>query len=154
MEEFIMDKIMAILYEATHSKIILLLIVLILMDTVFGTIRAIRERQFNSCVGIDGIIRKVSMMVAVLFLIVVDYILGINLIKWVPADVTKWLIIDQLGFAEFIGLICLANEVVSVLKNMTLCGLPAKGLWKRIREWLKKYTTELPDVVEEDGNDK
>ena len=115
-----MEKIMVILYEATHSKIILLLIVLILMDTVFGTIRAIRERQFNSCVGIDGIIRKVSMIVAVLFLIVVDYILGINLIQWVPQDITKWLIIDQLGFAEFIGLICLANEVVSVLKNMTL----------------------------------
>jgi len=35
------------------------LLVVIVLDTIFGILRAIRERKINSCIGIDGMIRKV-----------------------------------------------------------------------------------------------
>ena len=51
--------------------------------------------------------------------------------------------------AEFFALLYIAYEVVSILKNMTLCGLPVKRLWQVIRDGLKKYTSELPDNKDE-----
>ncbi len=33
-------------------------------------------------------------------------------------------------------------------KNMALCGLPIQKLWKAIKDWLRKYTKELPDDEE------
>lgn len=44
------------------------------------------------------------------------------------------------------------NEVVSIFKNMALCGLPVKKVWEKVREFLAKYTDELPDTDELDGD--
>ena len=41
--------------------------IVITLDTIFGILRAIKERNINSCIGIDGIIRKVGMLIAVIF---------------------------------------------------------------------------------------
>ena len=56
--------------------------------------------------------------------------------------------IAVVGLAEFFGLLYLAYEVVSILKNMALCGLPVKRLWQFVRNLLSKYTDELPDSEE------
>ena len=37
------------------------------------------------------------------------------------------------------------------LKNMTLCGLPVKKIWETVRNFLGKYTEELPDTEEQDA---
>ena len=55
------------------------------MDTVFGCIRAVKEKQFNSCFGIDGAIRKISMLVSIAFLLVLDRIVGLNLIGFIQS---------------------------------------------------------------------
>lgn len=44
------------------------------------------------------------------------------------------------------------HEVVSIFKNMALCGLPVKKVWEKVREFLAKYTDELPDTDELDGD--
>lgn len=44
------------------------------------------------------------------------------------------------------------DEVVSIFKNMALCGLPVKKVWEKVREFLAKYTDELPDTDELDGD--
>lgn len=41
---------------------------------------------------------------------------------------------------------------VSIFKNMALCGLPVKKVWEKVREFLAKYTDELPDTDELDGD--
>jgi len=46
----------------------------------------------------------------------------------------------------------LYHEVVSIFKNMALCGLPVKKVWEKVREFLAKYTDELPDTDELDGD--
>lgn len=36
------------------------------------------------------------------------------------------------------------DEIVSILKNMSLCGLPVKKVWRTVKKALSKYTNELP----------
>ena len=55
-----------------------------------------------------------------------------------------------MGVAEFFALLYIAYEVVSIFKNMALCGLPVKKVWEKVREFLAKYTDELPDTDELD----
>lgn len=57
-----------------------------------------------------------------------------------------------MGVAEFFALLYIAYEVVSIFKNMALCGLPVKKVWEKVREFLAKYTDELPDTDELDGD--
>ena len=141
-----MNYIAQLIDGITHNKILQMVFLTIAMDTVFGVVRAIKEHKFNSCFGIDGALRKISMLVSLLFLAIADVLLHINLIGFIPEEVRTYLpaSIAVIGLAEFFGLLYFAYEAVSILKNMTLCGLPVKKLWQVVRNFLKKYTDELP----------
>ena len=128
---------------AAHNKIIQLVVLAIVCDTVFGVLRAIKEKKFNSCAGIDGAIRKVGMLIS---------LIKINLIGFIPEQARTYLGLDTVGVAEFFALLYIAYEVVSIFKNMALCGLPVKKVWEKVREFLAKYTDELPDTDELDGD--
>ena len=41
----------AIYMAAAHDKLIQLVIIAVIIDTIFGVLRAIKERKFNSCFG-------------------------------------------------------------------------------------------------------
>ena len=140
-----MDKILELLALAWGSPIIKLVIWSVVADTFFGVIRAIKEHQFNSSFGIDGALRKISMLASLAFLLLLDRIVHINLIGFIPEAVRAYLPVDAIGVAEFFGLLYIAYELVSILKNMTLCGLPVKHLWDVIKKFLSQYTDELPD---------
>lgn len=136
--------------ELVRSKIIILVIWAIIMDTVFGMVRSIKERKFNSCFGINGALRKISMMASIIFLAAVDMIMHVNLIGFIPDEIRSYFpqSISTIGVAQFFGLLYISYEVVSILKNMTLCGLPTKNVWKFVYNLLHKYTDELPDTDE------
>lgn len=138
-----MEKLFTLIEQALQNDIIQMVILAVVMDTVFGIFRAIRQRKLNSSFGIDGAVRKISMMMSISFLVILDSIANINLIGFLPKEIREYLG-SKIGTAEFFGLIYLAFEVVSVLKNMALCGLPVRGVWKKVREFLGKYTDELP----------
>ena len=138
-----MDKLFTLIDQALQNDIIQMVILAVVMDTVFGIFRAIRQRKLNSSFGIDGAVRKISMMASISFLVILDSIANINLIGFLPEEIREYLG-SKIGSAEFFGLIYLAFEVVSVLKNMALCGLPVRGVWQKVREFLGKYTDELP----------
>ncbi|MBE5974369.1 MAG: phage holin family protein [Paenibacillaceae bacterium] len=140
-----MDKILELLALAWGSPIIKLVILAVVMDTCFGCIRAIKEHKFNSCFGIDGAIRKISMVASLAFLLVLDQIVHLNLIGFIPEAIRSYLPVNSIGVAEFFGLLYIAYELVSILKNMTLCGLPVKHIWEAIKKFLSQYTDELPD---------
>ena len=131
-----------------HNKIIQLVVAAVIFDTIFGVIRAAKEKKFNSCFGIDGAIRKISMIVSLCGLLIVDYLVKINLIGFVPEQVRTWIGVETIGAAEFFGLLYIAYEIVSILKNMYLCGLPVKKVWNVVRNFLSNYTDELPDSDE------
>ena len=129
-----------IFVELATSKLIETVVLLIVLDTLFGVIRAIKEHSFNSSVGIDGAIRKISMLISLVGLQIADIILNINLIGFVPQEVREFIKFDSIGLAGFFSLLYIAYEGVSVLKNMTLCGLPVKKLWEAVQKFLSKYT--------------
>ena len=130
--------------EAAHDKLIQLVIIAIITDTVFGMLRAIKDHDFNSCVGINGAIRKCAMILSIILLVIIDYITQFNLIGFLPEEVRRFFG-ESIGISEFFEILFLTYEVVSILKNMVLCGLPVKKVWLYVKMFLSKYTDELPD---------
>lgn len=123
-----------------------ILTIAVLLDTILGVLRAFKYRKFNSCVGIDGAIRKVAMLVSVGLLMLVDTIMQFNLLFMIPEKYIQYIGITKLGLCEFFCLLFILYETVSILKNMTLCGLPVPGKIKTfIQHFLDEMTDELPD---------
>lgn len=138
-----------IVFIQAHAFFVILLYA-VLLDTVLGVLRAIKEHKFNSCVGIDGAIRKVAMIFSVLLLMFVDSIVNIDFLFMVPKEYLQFIGITKLGICELFCLLFILYEIVSVLKNMTLCGLPVPGKVKRfIQKFLDDMTEELPEEVVE-----
>lgn len=151
-----MDAFKILVDTLAHNTIIQLVVIAVVMDTLFGAGRALKQHKFNSSVGIDGAIRKISMLVSLVFLAVIDRLVHINLIGFIPEEARAYFpqSISTIGLAEFFGLLYLYYEVVSILKNMALCGLPVKKLWEAVRKFLGKYTEELPDTEERDAREE
>lgn len=143
-----LEKILETFAREANNRIIVLVVVAVIFDTLFGVIRAAKEHKFNSCFGIDGAIRKISMIVSLCGLVVVDTIVKVNLIGFVPEEARKTIGLETIGTAEFFGLLYICYEIVSILKNMYLCGLPVKAIWSAVRDFLTRYTDELPDADE------
>ena len=139
-----------ILLIEAHSFFIVLLYA-VLLDTVLGVLRAIKEHKFNSCVGIDGAIRKVAMLFSVLLLMFIDSMVNIDFLFMIPQEYLQYIGITKMGICELFCLLFILYEIVSILKNMTLCGLPVPT---RIKRWIQKFlddmTEELPEEVTEE----
>lgn len=119
------------------------------IDTVFGLGRALKFHCWNSSVGIDGAIRKISMLACMVFMVVLDTLCSFNLVQLFPDDVIRYISqigFTHVGFSEFFGILFVVYECVSILKNMYLCGLPVRWVWVKVYRFLHKYTDELPDT--------
>jgi len=84
------------------------------------------------------------MILSIILLVIVDYITQFNLIGFLPEEVRRFFG-ESIGISEFFEILFLTYEVVSILKNMVLCGLPVKKVWLYVKMFLSKYTDELPD---------
>lgn len=144
-----MERAIFILFKAMlHNKFFQAVALAIVFDTMMGTLRAVKEKTFNSCFGINGAIRKAAMALCIILLKIADKIIGLNLIGFIPKDL--WSAIGMqapavIGLMEFFAILFIIYEIVSILKNMTLAGLPVKGVWMKVKAFLSKYTAELPD---------
>lgn len=126
------------------------LIIVIIADTLFGILRAIREKEINSAIGIDGIIRKVGMLFAIMFLSLIDNAVNINLIGFLPEDVRTFINIEKVGIAGLFNCLFIIFEFLSVLKNMIKCKLPIpKKLQKFLEKILKEFTSEISEKSSE-----
>ena len=83
-----------------------ILMLAICADMLLGVLRAIKFRQLNSSVGIDGDIRKVAMVVSVGILMLADMLIHVNLLAFVPEEYVHYLGIQKLGMCEFFCLLC------------------------------------------------
>lgn len=140
-----MDRIITLLSSNSFVKILLIAVAL---DTILGVLRAIKEHKFNSCVGIDGAIRKAGMLLSVCFLMATDVIMHINVLSMVPEEYVQLLGIDKMGICEFFSLLFILYELVSILKNMTLCGLPVPT---KIKRWIQKFLDDMTEELPEEA---
>lgn len=128
-------------------------VVLVIMDIVFGCLRALRQKKFNSTIGIDGMIRKAGMLLSLAFLLYLDSIIHFNLVGFVPDQMLEYMPVQTIGLMEFFAFVYSVYEVLSVLKNMALSGLPVEKIWKAVEKFLKANTDELI-CLEEDNKKK
>lgn len=130
------------------NSFIRILLIAVTLDTLLGVLRAIKEHKFNSCVGIDGAIRKAAMLFSVCLLMATDVIMHINILFMVPETYIKILGIEKLGICEFFCLLFILYEAVSILKNMTLCGLPVPA---SVKKWIQKFLEDMTEELPEDA---
>ena len=127
----------------------------VLGDTVLGVLRAVKEHKFNSSAGIDGAIRKVAMIFSVMLLMLVDSLVDMNFLFMIPEEYLQYIGISKLGICELFCLLFILYEAVSILKNMTLCGLPVPARIKYfIQKFLDNMTEELPEEVKKELHEK
>ena len=91
--------------ELLDNKTLQILIVFIALDVIFGVLRAIKEKKLNSTIGIDGIIRKVAMISTIIVCIILDYLVKINFIAFIPSDITSSIGIEKIGISELFGIL-------------------------------------------------
>jgi toxin secretion/phage lysis holin len=114
-----MNQIIALI---SGNSFIRILLIAVTLDTLLGVLRAIKEHKFNSCVGIDGAIRKAAMLFSVCLLMATDVIMHINILFMVPETYIKILGIEKLGICEFFCLLFILYEAVSILMWLTGSG--------------------------------
>ena len=132
------------LNELMNSKSTKILIIVIVLDTIFGILRALREKELNSCIGIDGLIRKTGMIITIFFLSMIDYIVDLNLIGFIPSNLRSMLNLKDVGISNLFNLLFICFETLSIFKNMILCKLPIpKKLQTYLENIMKEFTTEI-----------
>lgn len=138
-----MEEFLRMLYNNQNIKV---LIIFIVFDVIFGVLRALKEKKLNSCIGIDGIIRKVGMILTIIICIIIDKMINIDLIAFVPVEVKNYINIDKVGLAFLFNVLYIVFEMLSVFKNMIKCKLPLpKKLKSLLEKILKEFTSEMKE---------
>lgn len=124
------------------------LIVVIVLDLILGILRAIRERTVNSCIGIDGMIRKVGMLIVIVFLTIIDTIIHLDLIGFIPETIKETLKLGKVGISSLFNILFIIFEILSIFKNMILCKLPIP---KKLQVYLENIMKEFTGEIKEKG---
>lgn len=150
-----MNKMELLLNYLQSHRMIIFVVAVIVFDLFLGVMRAFKERKTNSTIGIDGMIRKASTLGCLVFLICMDFLVKINFIGWVPDQILvifKTLGIEAVGVSDVFGLLFVIFELMSVLKNWALLGLPMfKGINEWISNFLETFTDEMPTTNKNQG---
>lgn len=129
-----------------HNKGVQLLVIFIVLDVIFGVLRAIKEGKLNSTIGIDGIIRKVGMIITICVCILVDIIVQVDLIAFIPENVKSVLGLSKIGVSMIFNILYIVFEILSIFKNMYKCKLP---LPKKLKVYLEKILKEFTSEIKE-----
>lgn len=129
-----------------HNKGVQLLVIFIVLDVIFGVLRAIKEGKLNSTIGIDGIIRKVGMIITICVCILIDIIVQVDLIGFIPENVKNVLGLSKIGVSMIFNILYIIFEILSIFKNMYRCKLPLpKKLKTFLEKMLKEFTSEIKE---------
>lgn len=129
-----------------HNDGVQLLIIFIVLDVIFGVLRSIKEGKLNSTIGIDGIIRKVGMIITICVCILVDMIVSVDLIGFIPENVKVVLGLSKVGISMIFNILYIIFEILSIFKNMYRCKLPLpKKLKVFLEKMLKEFTSEIKE---------
>ena len=127
-----------------------ILIVVIVLNLILGILRAIREKSINSCIGIDGMIRKVGMLIVVVFLTIIDAIIHLDLIGFIPETIKETLKLGHVGISSLFNILFIIFEILSIFKNMIMCKLPIpKKLQVFLENVMKEFTGEIKEKEKE-----
>ena len=117
-----------------------LVVFLMICDILSGIFKAIaQKRGINSTIGTNGLIRKAGVLLALLVFIVVDSLVELNFISFIPNEVLDVFKLQQtcIGLSHvmlgFFGLF----ELVSLFENLGEVGVPLPNIIMKSVERLK-----------------
>ena len=117
-----------------------LVVFLMVCDILSGIFKAIaQKRGINSTIGTNGLIRKAGVLLALLVFIVMDSLIELNFISFIPNEVLEVLKLQQsnIGLSHvmlgFFGLF----ELVSLFENLGEVGVPLPNFIMKSVERLK-----------------
>lgn len=85
------------------------------------------------------------MLIAISFLSLIDSIVHVDLIGFIPEEVKTILRISKIGISDLFNVLFIIFELLSIFKNMILCELPIpKKLQEFLHKALNEFTGELP----------
>lgn len=141
---------MNFIYSLINNETFKVLCIVIVMDLIFGILRAFREKSINSCIGIDGMIRKIGMLISIIFLSLIDFIVHIDFISFIPTEIKSILKIGDIGINSLFSYLFIIFEILSIFKNMILCKLPIP---KKLQKFLEKVMEEFTSEIKQERND-
>lgn len=132
--------------ELLNNEGMKILIIIIVLDLILGILRATKEKNINSCIGIDGMIRKVGMLIVIVFLTIIDSIIKLNLIGFIPESIREILNFGEIGISTLFNILFVVFEILSIFKNMILCKLPIPiKLQSYLEKLMKEFTGEIKE---------
>ena len=130
--------------ELFNNKLIQVLVIFIVLDVIFGILGSIKQKKTNSTIGIDGIIRKIGMLFSIAGCVILDKIVEIDLVFFLPEQLRTY--IGSIGIASLFAIIYCLFETLSIFKNMMRCKIPLpKKLKKYIEKLLEEFTNEVKE---------
>ena len=141
---------MNFIYSLIGNDTFKVLCIVIAMDLIFGILRALREKSINSCIGIDGMIRKIGMLISIILLSLIDRIVHIDFISFIPQEIKSILKIGEIGINSLFSYLFIIFEILSIFKNMIRCKLPIP---KKLQSFLEKIMKEFTTEIKQERND-
>ena len=130
--------------ELFNNKLIQVLVIFIVLDVIFGILGSIKQKKTNSTIGIDGIIRKIGMLFSIAGCVILDKIVEIDLVFFLPEQIKSYF--GSIGIASLFAIIYCLFETLSIFKNMMRCKIPLpKKLKKYIEKLLEEFTNEVKE---------
>ena len=86
------------------------------------------------------------MLIAISFLSLIDSIVHVDLIGFIPEEVKTILTISKIGISDLFNVLFIIFELLSIFKNMILCELPIP---KKLQEFLHKALNEFTGELSE-----
>ena len=130
--------------ELLNNKLIQVLCIFIVLDVIFGILGSIKQHKTNSTIGIDGIIRKIGMLFSIAGCVILDKIVEIDLVFFLPEQIKNYF--GSIGIASLFSIIYCLFETLSIFKNMMRCKIPLPNkLKKYIEKLLEEFTNEVKE---------
>lgn len=115
------------------------------LDVFLGVFASIKKKKTVTTIGIDGIVRKASMLVCVIVFMIADLIMNFNVVFMIPDDYLKVIGLEKVGLCEFFSILFICFELLSCCKNARRINMP---LPKKVNDFLYKLLTEFTEEGE------
>lgn len=117
---------------------------LMIADVVSGIFKAIfQKRGVNSTVGINGLIRKAGVLLALLVFIIIDSFINLNFIALVPNELLAIFNLEntQVGLSHIMLVFFGLFELTSLFENLGEIGVP-------IPSFIIKFVEKLKNTID------
>ena len=117
---------------------------LMITDVISGVFKAIAQKGgINSTIGINGLIRKAGVLLALIVFVVIDSFIKLNFVAMIPSDILAIFNLEntQVGLSHIMLVFFGLFELTSLFENLGEIGVP-------IPRFITKFIEKLKNAIE------